>query len=121
MFIIYNRPIPKILSEKDTLSIVEVEGKKVSALEDPSVMWLLPNEYLVKITKPSFLLQEAKDKKLVPAIYHSHAIYLNVLDAHIAAGKMLEEHHKLMFQKNGQVIPESKLVEKCSKIPVIYL
>lgn len=71
-------------SNKLETKVVEIEGEIVSAVEDPSIMWLPAGEYKFKITSPEFLLDKknhGKNEVFVPVIWHSFCIFNSIDEA----------------------------------------
>lgn len=109
-YVIHTRQVPGCAACRtgDTpMTIVEVEGEKVSSLEDPSVMWLPEGEFRFRIAKPEFLHEPretkkadgSKEKIMLPAVYHSHAIYLSLEEAREAAKKLVVGEFEFAVRK----------------------
>lgn len=110
-FVIHTRQIPGCAAcrtgEFTPMTIVEVEGERVLSLEDPSVMWLPEGEFRFRIKQPEFLHEphEAKkadgsrEKIMLPAVYHSHAIYLTIEEAREATKKLVVGEFEFALRK----------------------
>lgn len=126
-FIIHTRPIAGI--SDDDMSIVEVEGERIIALEDPSIMWLPKDEFRFRIFKPEFLYEPSEIKKpdgakikvMVPTIYCSHAIYFSFADAKIASEKLVRKSFEFSKIKYKIDFTEEEVQAKISTIKTIML
>jgi hypothetical protein len=88
---------------KEVISVMEVEGQMVSALDNPSVMWLPKGEYFFKVTSPTSILEKrvvGKETKYFPVIWHSHNFSDSGAEAELKAQKVLEATQKLYADKN---------------------
>ena len=127
-FVIYTRSVPG--SKTKGTTILEVEGEKVSTLEDPSVSWLPAGEFKFKITAPHFLYEKTeledpadpKKKLTIPPIYFSHSIFLSSAEARVSAEKMMKEELEFEVRK-GRIASyaEEDLKEKYALIQEIVL
>lgn len=110
-FIVYTRALPGCQKSEDVPSVIEVEGELVTAMEDPSIMWLPKGEFKFRITKPEFLyeMQElkqadgSKKKTAVPTVYYSHACYWTLIQARSVAERMVRESMDFEVRK-GRVV-----------------
>ena len=109
-YIIHTRQVPGCAACRsgDTpMTIVEVEGERVSPMEDPSVMWLKEGEFRFRIMLPEFLHEPyeskkpdgTKEKKMVPSVYASHAIYFTLEEAREAAKKLVTGEFEFALRK----------------------
>ena len=109
------------VSKAETL-IVEVEYEKISAMEDPSVMWLPSSEFRAKIMKPSLLLDKQKDGTLLAPVYYSHAFFDSAEQAKVAAEKGLHEGLERKCRKAHCEPPTIEEIEnEISKIKIVML
>lgn len=130
-FIVYTRALPagccKVAT--DAPSVVEVKGEMITPTEDPSVLWLPEGEFKFRITQPEFLYepQEVKrpdgsrEKVMAPPVYHSHAIYWNVVQAHVAAERMVREGFAFTQRKTDKEFTEEEVRAKYAEIQEILL
>jgi hypothetical protein len=89
--------------------ILEVEGEIITAMEDPSVLFLPEDEFKFCILKPETLYEtkeiihtdKYREKITVPPIYHSHSVYETKYQARVAAEKMIR--HELQFVLRKQL------------------
>lgn len=109
-YIVHTRQVPGCAACRsgDTpMTIVEVEGERVSPMEDPSVMWLKEGEFKFRILKPEFLHEPhetkksdgTKEKTMVPAVYFSHSIYLTLEEAREATKKLVVGEFEFAVRK----------------------
>ena len=123
-YILYTRPIPGYNKEEDLPYIVEVEGEMITAMEDPSVMWLPNYEFRFRISKPEFVYESrevAGKNILVPPVYHSHATYPSSIEALVGANNMVFQQFLFVKRKTGVDFTEDQVNAKCKEIQVIYL
>lgn len=130
-FIVYTRSLPagccKIST--DAPAVVEVEGEMIGQMEDPSVGWLPEGEFRFRITKPEFLQEPQEIKKsdgsrvksMVSPVYHSHAVYYNVHQAHVAAEHVVRESFAFVQRKDGKEFTEEEVRAKFTEIQEILL
>lgn len=130
-FIVYTRSLPagccKVSTDAPT--VVEVEGEMVTRSEDPSVGWLPEGEFKFRITKPDFLHEPveiklpdgSREKTMVPPVYHSHAVYYNVNQAHVAAEHMVRHSFAFTQRKGGAEFTEEEVRAKFSEIQEVLL
>lgn len=120
-YIIYTKPFPG--SKYECYSIIEVEGKIVTPLEDPSVIFLPKEEFKFNIVKPDWLLDKpsnSKDKS-TSLVYYSHSIYWTLYQAKQAAEKMIIQNFEFNQRKYGTHFPAEDIEFKCSQIKEILL
>lgn len=130
-YIVFTRALPGCCNKtSDAPSVVEVEGEIVSALEDPSVMFLPEGEFKFRISKPSFLheMQEVKQadgtkkKTSVFPVYYSHAIYWTAIQARSVAEKMIREGLDFEVRKGRMTsYTDEELRVKCNEIQELLL
>lgn len=128
-FIVHTRPLPGCCKTSDAPTVVEVEGEVVSAIEDPSVMWLPEGEFRFRILKPESLseFQEVKQsdgskkKVMVSPIYHSHAVYPDLSHARFVAESLVVQAFEFNKRKYGTEFTEEEIAQKCSEITEIFL
>jgi hypothetical protein len=104
-FIIHTRPIPGV--ETGDLTIVEVEGHVITALEDPSVMWIPKSEFKFSISRPEFLCETretklpngTKKRDVIPSVYYSHAIFHSLEHVRAAVETMIQEGFEFAVRK----------------------
>jgi len=97
-YVVHTRPLPGSCKKTDTPTILEVEGEKLTAMEDPSVMWLKEGEFWFRIMKPESLYEPkeskmedgSRKKVMVPTVYFSAGIYSTVELAQAAAQQMIK-------------------------------
>lgn len=98
-FIVYTRALPGCKTDSEAPTVVEVEGELVTAMEDPSIMWLPVGEFKFRITKPEFLNEThevkqadgSRKKVQVPSVYYSHSCYATSVAARVVAVRMIQE------------------------------
>src|SRR5579885_3795733 len=108
-FVIHTRQVPGCAckAEQTPLFLVEVEGEMVTPMEDPSVGWLPKGEFMFRIAKPPFLHEPhevkkadgTKEKVMLPAVYHSHAIFLTEAEALESARKLIRYQFEFEIRK----------------------
>ena len=132
-YIVHTRQVPGCAAckpESTPMTIVEVEGERVSPMEDPSVMWLKEGEFRFRILKPEFLHEAhetkkadgSREKTMVPAVYHSHSIYLSLEEAREATKKLVVGELEFAVRKKRIVSYTAVDVEgKLSEIQELML
>ena len=128
-YIVHTRNLPGHARIGNAPLLVEVEGEIVSALEDPSIMWMPNFEFYFRITKPESLCEvreviksdKTKEKIIIYPIYHSHAIYHSVEQARLAAETMVRESFDFELRKYNTPIDVVKMLEICKEIQEIRL
>jgi|SRR5579885_2068743 len=108
-FVIHTRQVPGCAckAEQSPLFFVEVEGEKVSPMEDPSVLHLPQGEFRFRITKPTFFHETvevkkadgSREKMTVPTVYHSHAVFMTEEEAMAAARKLVLHEFEFALRK----------------------
>lgn len=104
-------------SRNGSVSIMEVEVELVSAIQDPSVMWLPKDEYRAKILHPESL----HDPVLGPPIWYSHAFYASVAGALSAAEQLIQQQFEFVKRKSGVDFTADDVKQKALGITVKYL
>lgn len=129
-YVVHTRPLPGSCKGAESISIIEVEGEKISSLEDPSVMWLKDGEFYFRILKPEVLYEPkeskipdgSKKKVMVPPVYFSAAIYATVELAQVAAKQMIKGGLDFEVRKGRLAsYSEEDLKAKCAEIQEIML
>lgn len=118
-----------IHSLKGATSIMEVEIKLVTGLEDPSVTWLPNGEYKAHVLKPVSLMDKKvvvlEDKKtetqLVPPVYYSHAFYETAEEAMEVARGWTQLGFERGLSKHGEAFTPEDVEEKIKSIQVVRL
>jgi len=118
-FIVHTRPIPG-RPKTEAPTIVEVEGEVVSAMQDPSVMWLPNHEYKFRILTPEFL-HETRGKETIPAVYCSHSVHHTVEEARKSAEAMVQWQFDLEWRKHGRPINPIEVLARCQDIQVLSM
>lgn len=122
-----------INNKRGATSIMEVEIRIVTALEDCSILWsLYPDEYKVYIFAPQSLLMKVekmvegkKEVTFVPDVYYSHAFYETIEAARVEVAKNMkfEMHPNIvrlqLMKKSKQLLLPFK--SKCSKFEVLQV
>lgn len=99
-----------IRSVKDVTTIYELDVVTITGVEDPSVMWLNPGEYKVRVLKPeSFHMKvEKKDAEgkrvtvLEPDVWCWHSVYDDYYQALSFAVKIIESDFEFKKRKYGK-------------------
>lgn len=120
-FIVHTRAIPGLKTTAPT--VVEVECDVIQGVEDPSVMWMAEGEYRVRISAPIWLYEpkSEKDKTMVPAVWPSHNFYWTVIQARVAAERLVRSEFEFAFRKHGTEYTEEEFKAKCAEIQEIIL
>lgn len=115
-FIVHTRAIPGRPKEESPFYLLEVEVEIITALEDPSILFLPVGEFRFKIMEPKFLNDFSG-----PSIYYSHSIYADSVIARDVAKRMVVE--ELEFSKRKYKIDYSQedVENKISKIEEVLL
>lgn len=128
-FVVHTRALPGCCKTSSNITILEVEGEVITAVEDPSVLWLPEGEFKFRILKPEALYEpkeivhedRSREKITVPPVYHSHAVYWTVHQAMAHAMKMIRESFEYEKRKHGAEFTEEQVSEKCKEIQEILL
>jgi hypothetical protein len=117
-----------IVSKKGKTSITEVECELISALEDPSVMWLNPGEYRARILKPDSFHQkvekEVDGKKvfvMVPDVWCWHSFYDTLEQAKEVAAKLIRNEFAFQERKYRIDFTEEDVQKAIAAIDVVKL
>lgn len=109
---------------KGDTAIMEVECELISSLEDPSVMWLPPGEFKIKITAPKELLTKkmvGKDTILEPTIYYNHSIFSSEEEAIRSAHQLIRKTIELRCIKHKTEFKEEDVLAEFVKIKKVKL
>jgi len=105
-----------VQSKRGEVSISEVEVEIVSPLDDPSVMWLKPGEYMARILRPtSFHMKHEKmvDGKrevvLTPDVWFSHSFFETQGEALKYAEKLIEHEFEFNLRKYGKTYTDTDI------------
>jgi hypothetical protein len=120
-FIVHPRALAGHPKTGEVPSVLEVEGEVISALEDPSVMWLPSGEFKFRIFKPEALYETQKNGTKTPPIYFSHSVYDTLEQARLVAECWIYEQAEFEFRKYGAKIDYDDAASKCKKIQEITL
>lgn len=97
-----------VQSKREGMIIYELDVVVLTALEDPSVMWLQPGEYKGRILKPeSFhmkrerMVDGKKETYLEPDVWFSHSLYDTYEEVLRAASKLIEQEFAFNLRKYG--------------------
>ena len=110
-----------IHSHKGSTSILEIEIRKLGGLDDPSVMWLQPGEFKVKVLSPASLLEKTATGQVVHPNYYSHSIYDSVEDAKIKLTQQLTDAAVREFKKHGTPYSDQEILDRVSSIEIKML
>lgn len=108
-------------SIKGVTSIMEVECRVVTALQDPSVMFIPAGEYKAEILNPVALYEKQSDGSLRSPVYYSHSLHETVEAAMVAAKKGLEESYRRTCHKCNMDVDGQTLEEILAKITTVTL
>lgn len=122
-YVIHTRQIPGCAACRtgDTpMTIVEVEGERVSSIEDASVLWLKEGEFRFRIKQPEFLHEPreikksdgSKEKIMVESVYFSHSIYSTLEEAREATKKLVVGEFEFAVRKKRIASYTTEDVEK---------
>lgn len=130
-FVVHTRPLPGCCKTGEAPTIVEVEGTKITAMEDPSILWALKEgEFRFRITAPEALYEPyeskqadgSKKKTMVPTVYHSHAVSLSLEEARATAERMIKSGLDFEVRKGRLAsYTEEELQAKYAEIQTIML
>lgn len=125
-FIVHTRALPGCCKTSESPLIVEVEGEVISAVEDPSVMWLPKGEYKFRILKPESLYEPkevsgSKEKTMVPPIYCSHSLLPTAHEARARAYAMISHSFDFEQRKHKVAYTFEQLTQRCAEIQEILL
>jgi len=115
-YVIHTRTIPGRPKEESPCYLIEVEGEIITALEDPSVLFLPNGEFRFKIISPKFL-----HDSYGPPTYHSHSVYANVDLARAEAERLMFQELEFARRKYKTEYSQEDLENKISKIEEIPL
>lgn len=122
-FVVHTRALPGCCKTGDAPIILEVEGEMVSAVEDPSVMWLPEGEYRFRILKPESLYEPSspKDKTMIPPVYASHSIYSTAHEARAKAYALISHSFEFAERKQKVEYTQEQIEQRRSEIQEILL
>lgn len=106
---------------KEKITIFEVEVRKVTGVEDPSVMWLKEGEYKAKVLSPSCLLEKDQQGKITNPVWFSHIFNDSLDEAKASAKKSVVDSFNRNLLKFGKEFSEQEVEDKVSAIEVIML
>jgi hypothetical protein len=98
-------------NRKGEASIIEVECQIISATEDPSVMWLHPGEYKVRISKPESFVD----------VWYSYAFYDSLKEAKVESEKLIRQEFDFSLRKYTQEYTEEQVQNAISKVKILTL
>lgn len=108
-----------IISRKGVTSIQEVEIQMLSAMEDPSVMWMNPGEYKAKVLKPESLYEKQNDGSLIPPVWCWFAFFDTEEAARTQAELDLKRELERAARKAHVEFDEAAFLERCKEIKTI--
>ena len=128
-FIIHTRTIPGYAKSVGALTVVEVEGGVIKAVEDPCVNLLPQGEFRFRIVKPEFLYESqevkkadgSKEKVMVPTIYHSHSIYDTATAAHKVAENLVRHEFEFEKRKYSKEYTDEEVTQRIDSISFLDL
>lgn len=128
-FVVHTRALPGCRKDTNAPTVLEVEGELITAIEDPSVLWLPEGEFRFRIFKPESLYEPKEivkqdksiEKIMIPPVYHSHAVYWTATQALSRAERMVRESFEHDFRKKKIAFTEEQVREKCKEIQEILL
>lgn len=102
-------------------SIMEVECEKITALEDPSVMWLLPSDSKYRILAPTSF-HEKKETGSAPPVWYSHSFYERLEEAKSVVEKNIRyTMTEFAKAKHQSVATEEEVQKAISEVEVIFM
>ncbi len=110
-----------IISKKGVTTLQDVEVEFITALEDPSVLWLKSGEYKVRVIKPESLYEKELDGSLTPPVWYWHAFYSCELTAREQAEKDIRHEMERTARKSGTEFNVIECLARCKEIKVVYL
>ena len=110
-----------ILFKKGVTTLQEVEVEYVTAMQDPSIMWLKPGEYKAKVLKPESLYEKQDDGSLTPPVWYSFAFYNSEEDARKQAEYDIEQEMKRVARKSHKEFDVVACLARCKEIQVATL
>lgn len=105
-----------IISKKGTTVLQEVEIEIMTALTDPSIMFLKPGEWKAKVLKPESLYEKQNDGSLVPPIWCWHAFYSNEVTARDQAESDIKKEYERVARKSKTQFDVVACLEACKAI-----
>lgn len=118
-----------IQSKRGEMTIYELDVEVLTALQDPSIMFLKEGEYRARILKPeSFHMKiektvdGKKEVTYVPDVWCWHSLYDTYNDALQAASKLIEQEFAFNLRKYGTAytdvdVAAAMLALKLEKLP----
>lgn len=107
-----------IIFKKGKTLLQEVEAEVVTAMEDPSVMWLPVGECKMKIVKPESLFEKQLDGSLTPPVWHSHAFYTSEFIAREIAKEHIRHDMERVARKKDLPFNEEDYLKACADIEI---
>jgi hypothetical protein len=120
-FIVHTRPLAGYCKLGDVPIVIEVEGETITAVEDPSVMWLPVGEFRFRVLKPEILYEPQEDGTKTPPVYFSHSVYRTLDQAQSVAERLVRGQFQFALRKYGTAFTEEQVKEKCEEIQEILL
>ena len=102
---------------RGTTSIIEVEIEIVSAMEDPSVLWLPEGEFKARIMAPTSLNNQDGQ----PSVWYSHALYWTANQAWVRAERDVRSTFDFNLRKYGTPYTEEDVKAKMTTIQEVLL
>lgn len=102
-------------------SIMEVECELVTALEDPSVIWLPVGESKMRILFPT-TFHEKRETGLVPTVWYDHSFYNTVEEAKVVVEQNIRYTMVDFAKSKHQLAATEEEVQKTiSEVEVVML
>jgi hypothetical protein len=98
-------------------SVMEVEIEILSAMEDPTVLWLPEGEFKARVMAPTSLYDQ--DGK--PPVWYSHAIYWTIHGAWARAERDVRSAFDFNLRKYGIPYTEEDVKAKLADIQEVLL
>lgn len=110
-----------VFSLKGKTQVIEVECQMLGVWDDPSINWMAPGEYKMRVLAPSLLFEKKPDGSFTPPAYMSWSLYDTAEEALAAAKHGLEAGYRRTCHKSKMEVNDQTLEEMLAKITTLLL
>lgn len=110
------------IQTRGKISIMEVEGEIIDAIEDPSIMTLPSKEYKFRVLSPKELFEKHPNGSLVSPIYCSHSLFESSDEAMVRTERYIRSDFDFEVRKGRlTAYTEEEVQAELAKVQVIKL
>ncbi len=103
------------------ISVIQVEIERITAMEDPSVMFLPNGEFRARILNPTSLWEKNDRGVLVAPVWHNFALYSYQRQACLAAVDQIRNSFEFARRKYGTAYTPEEVQAKIDTIKYVNL